>query len=191
MKNILPNLKFLLTILAFLWILEAVDIIVFHGMLDRFGIHPRHVSGLPGILLAPLLHGGFVHLASNSVPFIIFGMLIITGGRDEFVTVVLTTTLIAGAGTWLAAPSRTVHIGASGVVFGMFGYLLLKGYFTKKLIPIVVSIAIAVLYGGLLRGVLPAQPGVSWQSHLFGFIGGVLCARLMAKKIRYREEHRI
>lgn len=187
MKQILQSAKFLLTILAFLWILEGIDTILLGGILDNFGIHPRQIVGLPAIFLAPFLHGGFFHLASNSLPFLIFGMLCITDGMDEFITVVLSAMLISGIGTWLMAPSDTVHIGASGVIFGMFGYLLMKGFFTRKFFPILISLIVAIAYGGLIRGVLPTQPGISWQSHLFGFVGGVLCARLMAKKLKMRE----
>lgn len=183
-RDHLKNSVHMLTmLLIFMWLLEAIDILLFQNSLDSFGIRPRTLSGLPGIALAPFLHAGFVHLASNTAPFFIFGLLCMAGGIGEFCTVVVSTALISGTGTWLTAPAGTVHIGASGIIFGMFGYLLLKGIFTRRFFPLLLSIAVATLYGGMIRGILPAHPGISWQSHFFGFAGGIVYARLTAHKV--------
>jgi membrane associated rhomboid family serine protease len=183
-KNLIDHSKLLLSIIGILIIIEVADFLIFHGSLDRFGIQPRDVGWLPGILFAPFLHGGFVHLANNSVPFFVLGLICIAGGKDEFYTVIVFTILVSGIGTWLVGSYGSVHIGASGVVFGLFGYLLLRGFFTRKVIPVLISIGVALTYGGMIYGVLPNQPGVSWEAHLFGFVGGVLCAYLMANRIK-------
>ncbi len=186
MKNhpVREPVRLLFIIVFFMWMLEGVDTLLIGGALDSFGIKPRTTEGLLGILLAPFLHGGFHHLTANTLPFLILGFLCMSGGTEEFLTVFVSTALISGTATWLTAPASTVHIGASGTIFGMFGYLLFRGIFNRRLFSLVLSITAALLYGGMIRGVLPAQPGISWQSHLFGFLGGIVCARIMARKIR-------
>ena len=100
----------------------------------------------------------------------------------DFWIVTLLTTIIGGLGVWLFGPTNSVHIGASILIFGYLGFLLLRGYFQKQIISICVSILIFCLYGGLIIGLLPSQPGISWQGHLFGFLGGALAARLLKAK---------
>lgn len=170
---------------ATMWGVEIVDAFVFGGGLDGFGIHPRQVDGLAGIPLAPFLHGGFQHLAGNTLPFLLFGWLILLHGVRDFVVVTLLGILVAGLGTWLiGAPG--VHIGASGVVFGYFGFLLLRGWFRRSVGSILLSLLLGIAYGGLLFGVLPGQAGISWEGHLFGFLGGALAAKLLAGRDRRR-----
>lgn len=176
--------QIVLTLLAILWFIEIADLLILGGNLDGFGIRPRSLQGLAGIFIAPFLHGGISHLASNSMPFLVLSLLIISESRADYFAVSLVCTLSSGLGTWLIAPSNTVHVGASGVIFGYFGYLLFKGIFHKKIIPLAISILLLVYYGSMLFGVLPflTLPGISWQAHLFGFLGGVLCAKLTANK---------
>ncbi|MEJ7728677.1 MAG: rhomboid family intramembrane serine protease [Polyangiaceae bacterium] len=168
--------------LALLWVLEIVDQLFLHGSLDQLGIRPRTLTGLRGILLAPLLHGGFAHLVSNSVPLLVLGWMVMLRETRHIFPVTALATLVGGLGVWLVGAPGSVHIGASIVVFGYLGYLLLRGWFERSLWSIVGSLFVAVLYGGLVLGVLPGQAGVSWEGHLFGFLGGVLAARLMRKK---------
>jgi len=167
--------------LAVMWIVQLVNAVTLHA-LDRFGIHPRELSGLLGILFAPFLHGGFGHLMANTVPFLIFGWLILLHDVSDFVIVSLLAMLVGGLGTWLTGAPGSVHIGASGVIFGYFGFLLLRGWFRRSFGAILLSLAMGILYGGLLFGVLPGQSGISWQGHLFGFLGGGLSAYLLARK---------
>jgi membrane associated rhomboid family serine protease len=167
--------------LAVMWIVQLVNAVTLHA-LDRFGIHPREVSGLLGIVFAPFLHGGFGHLMANTVPFLVFGWLILLHDVRDFVIVSLLAMLVGGLGTWLTGAPGSVHIGASGVIFGYFGFLLLRGWFRRSFGAILLSLAMGILYGGLLFGVLPGQSGISWQGHLFGFLGGVLSAYLLARK---------
>jgi membrane associated rhomboid family serine protease len=102
---------------ALMWAVEVVDVVAGHR-LDSYGIHPRDVDGLPEILSAPFLHAGFGHLISNTLPFAVMGAAIALGGLARVALVTLLVTVVSGLGTWLVAPSNSVHLGASGVVFG-------------------------------------------------------------------------
>ena len=164
-----------------MWAIQCVNFFL-GGSLNQFGIVPRTQSGLIGILFAPFLHANFAHLITNTVPFLTLGWFVMLRRTSDFFWVTSVSMLIGGFGTWLIAPSDTVHIGASGVIFGYLGFLISHGYFDRSLLPVLASIAITFLYGSLLWGVLPGQLGISWQGHLFGFIGGVIAARLIAKK---------
>lgn len=189
-KGILGELQTQITILggfiALLWILEIVDVFFLRGALNAYGIIPHNIIGLRGILFAPFLHGGFGHLMANTVPFLTLGWLIMLREISDFFAVTLITTLVSGLGVWLIAPPNTLHIGASGLIFGYLGFLLLRGYFERSAVAILLSLFVGVVYGSLIWGVLPLQYGISWQGHLFGFIGGGLAARLLARsKQRY------
>lgn len=163
--------------LAFMWGEEVVDTVL-DGRLDRFGIRPRQLDGLDGIVLAPFLHGGFGHLIANTLPFLLMGGAICLGSARRFVQVTLIVGLIGGVGTWLTGPASSVHIGASGLVFGYLTYLISRGLFARKVTYILGGIVAFLVYGGVLWGLLP-RPGVSWQGHLFGALGGVAAARLL------------
>jgi membrane associated rhomboid family serine protease len=167
-------------LLAIMWVLEVLDIVA--GDLDGYGIAPRQVSGLDGIIWAPFLHVSFGHLIANTVPFVIMGGLIALANVRRFLAVFAVTAVVSGLGTWLTGGAGTVHLGASGVVFGFLGYLLARGLFDRKLSSIALGIAVGLGYGGLLFGVLPSDPSVSWQAHLFGFIGGVIAASQLARR---------
>lgn len=172
------HLVLLFGFLGVMWIEEIVDLIPFLD-LDQFGIHPRSSWGLAGILFAPFLHGGFEHLAVNTLPFLLLGGLVLLGGVRLFWQVTIFTILMGGFAVWLFAAKWSNHIGASGLIFGYLGFLLARGIFERSVIWILVAGAILVTYGGLLMGLLPFQPGISWEGHLFGFLSGVLVARLL------------
>jgi membrane associated rhomboid family serine protease len=166
-----------------MWMTEVVDQIGF-GDLDEYGIHPRDAGGLPEILSAPFLHVGFGHLISNTAPFLVMGAAIALGGLVRVALVTLIVTLISGLGTWLIASSNSVHLGASGVVFGYATYLVSRGLFSRRLTELAVGALVVVIWGfGLVQGLLP-QERISWQAHLFGAIGGVVAATLFAKRGR-------
>lgn len=165
-----------------MWVLELADLLFFGGALDAYGIKPRSVDGLDGVVLSPFLHGGLAHLANNSVPFVVLGLLVFLSGLRNFVVTTLLSLFVGGFGVWLAGSPGTVHIGASGVVFGYLGYLLLRGYFSRSAGAILLSLLLVVLYGGALWGLLPLQTGVSWTAHLFGFLGGALSAYLLHRR---------
>ena len=164
-----------------MWTTFAVNTLV-GGALSRFGIVPRTESGLLGILFAPFLHANLNHLIANTIPFTLFGWLIMVRNRQDFVPVTLISMLSAGLFAWAFGAPNSVHIGASGVVFGFLGYLLLSGWYARNFASIALSVGVAVLWGGTVAGVLPGTPGVSWQGHLGGFLGGVLAARWLARK---------
>ncbi len=168
---------------ALMWATECVNFFL-GGRLNQFGILPREVIGLRGIVFAPFLHADFAHLIANTIPFICLGWVVLLRGTNNFFTVTLIVMLIGGLGTWLISSAGTVHIGASGVVFGYLGFLMSRGYFERSLVSIVLSIVVGFFYGGYLWGVLPGRMGISWQGHLFGFMGGVLAARYVARKTR-------
>ena len=166
-------------IVAFLWIVEVIDTIDKHR-LDAWGVRPHTLVGLRGIVFAPFLHSGFGHLIGNTVPFALLGLVVLTGGVPRFFAVTAVVAVTSGAGTWFLGQSNQVHIGASGVVFGYLGYLVSRGFFERKLGQIAAGVLVALVYGGMIWGVLPNQRGVSWQGHFFGLLGGVLAARLLA-----------
>lgn len=166
-----------------LWVIELVDWLLFRGSLDALGIRPRTLAGLWGILLAPLLHGSFKHLAANTVPFLVLGWLILSTRRlQNFLTISLVIVLVSGLGTWLIGPRFSVHLGASGLIFGYLGFLLLVGYFERSFRSIALAVVVFFLYGSLIWGILPFAEGVSWQAHLFGLVGGGIAAYLTANQ---------
>ena len=177
------KIKTLLTLVIIMWGVLFLNFFIFNNSLLGYGIVPRTISGLRGILFAPFLHANRLHLASNTVPFLILGYLSMRNGTGEFYSVFIVSMVTSGLGTWITGSSGTVHIGASGIVFGLFGYLLLKGYFQRKPLSIMTSVLVAFLYGGMIFGILPRYPGVSWQCHLFGFLGGVFSAKAMSRRI--------
>jgi len=166
---------------ALMWIVEVFDLV--SGLrLDRYGIEARDTDGLLGILAAPFLHAGLGHLAANTVPLLLLGFVIALGGAVQVVLVTVIVALVGGLGTWLLAPASSLHIGASGIVFGYAGYLLSRGFFTRRLRDFLLAAVIVVFWGGaLLGGLLPAA-GISWQGHLFGALGGVVAGRALARR---------
>lgn len=168
--------------ILFLWLMEIVDQLIFGGGLDGFGIRPRTVDGLQGILFAPTLHSDFSHLMANTIPLLVLGWFVLLRGTRTFVVVTVVVVLVSGLGTWLIGPARSIHIGASGLVFGYFGYLLLNSWFERSLKSVMWAVLVFFLYGSLMWGVLPQGNGISWQGHLFGFIGGGVAAYLLNKR---------
>lgn len=188
-RSIADELKLQIFILgscvALAWGLEIFDLFFlkggynFRGGLDQFGIIPRNPIGLRGILFAPFLHGGLGHLISNTIPFLVLGWLVMLRETTDFFVVSILSALVSGLGTWLLGATGT-HLGASGVIFGYLGYLLARGYFERSMVAIAMSLFVGTLYGSLIWGLLPLQQGISWEGHLFGFLGGILSAKLLA-----------
>jgi membrane associated rhomboid family serine protease len=164
-----------------LWVLEIVDSATGHP-LDAYGVQPRSEDGLVGVLVAPMLHFGFDHLVSNTVPVAVLGFLaLVTGiGRGLLATAIIW--VVGGVGVWLFAGAQTTHAGASVLVFGWIVYLVVRGFLTGRRSEILIGVAVFLLYSGALLGVLPGQPGVSWQGHLFGAIGGAIAARATSRR---------
>lgn len=162
-----------------LWMIEFVDYVLGNS-LDDEGVRPRDDEGLIGIVFAPLLHAGWDHLIANTLPLLVLGFLVFLSGIGRALAATAVIWVVGGLGTWLIAPEHTVHIGASVIVFGWLTYLILRGIFARSEVQIALGAVVLVLYGGALIGVLPGQPGVSWQGHLFGAIGGGLAAWWLA-----------
>lgn len=164
-----------------LWVLEVVDTIANHR-LDGLGVRPRDDDGLLGILFAPLLHYGWGHLEANTLPVLLLGFLALASGLRRGLAATAIIWVIGGVGTWLVAPEHTVHLGASVLIFGWLVYLILRGFFARRVGETLLGLVLLVAYGSLLWGVLPGQPGISWQGHLFGALGGAVAARSLRQR---------
>ena len=186
------QVKLLAGLVAIFWIIVILNemfldrtLVIANGCslnrgLNALGIAPHSFTGLRGILFAPFLHGGFYHVAANTAPFIVLGWFVMLRNISDFYFVSVMSALVGGLGTWLVGRPCTVHVGVSGVIFGYLGYLLFRGYFERSFVAIAISVAIAIAYGGMIWGVLPTRAYISWEGHLFGFIGGILAAKLLS-----------
>jgi membrane associated rhomboid family serine protease len=162
-------------LVGLLWLLEAVDQ-ASGNALDSYGIEPRSGEGVFEVFTAPFLHVGWAHLAANTVPFFVLGVIVLLDGWRRWLTVTLWIVVCSGAMVWLIAPAGSVTLGASGVIFGWLTYLLVRGLYTRAPGQIALGVVLLLFYGGLLLGLLPTDTGVSWQAHLGGAIGGVRAA---------------
>jgi membrane associated rhomboid family serine protease len=176
---------FMLVSTAALYVVEVADTLS-GGTLEREGgIYPLQLDGLDGVLFAPLLHAGLPHLITNTVPFLVLGFLAMAGGFRQFVMVTATIWILGGLGVWLTGGYGSgYHIGASGLIFGWLVFLLTRGFFARSGLQILLAVGLFLVWGGILFGVLPGQPGISWQAHLFGALAGLLAARLAVRADR-------
>lgn len=182
-----------ITVVSFvvlLYVIELFDSLSNHR-LDDNGIRPLETDGLTGIVFAPLLHANWDHLIANTVPALILGFLMTLAGMSRFIFATAIIWILGGFGTWLignlgahcpyvGVTCETNHIGASGLIFGWLAFLIVFGFFTRKVWEIVVGVVVLFVYGGVLLGLLPGTPGVSWQGHLCGAIAGVVAAYLLS-----------
>ncbi len=164
-----------------LWVLEAVDVIS-HGSLDGLGIEPRQAGQLWDIVPAAFIHFSFSHVAANSVPLLVLGFFAALGAIGRFLSVALLIIVVSGLGVWFIAPAGSNTAGASGLIFGLFAYLLVRGFVDQRPLDIALGAVVAVVYGSILWGVLPSDTHVSWQGHLFGLAGGVLAAFVFRRR---------
>ena len=172
----------LVALIAVMWAVEVVDLVA--GDLDSAGIRPRDADGLVGVAAAPFLHGGFGHLIGNTIPFVVLGAAIALGGLARIAAVTAIVAVVGGLGTWLTAPAGTIHIGASGLVFGFAAYLVARGAYSRRPLHVVGGLAVLAVFGTTLLSGLVPTPGVSWQGHLFGAVGGLVAARLLDRARR-------
>ena len=169
----------LLVPLAVMWFVRLLDSFTPDGFSAAgYGIVPRSWDGLSGIAAAPFIHSSWAHLIANSIPFAVLGSFILINGAGEFFFVFFVCAVVAGAGTWLFAAPNTMHVGASGVVLGFMGFLLFRSVFDRKITSFIITIAVAVLYASALATSLIPREDISWTNHFFGFLGGIIAARL-------------
>jgi len=173
----------MVALLGVLWAVEVLDQ-ASGNVLDGYGIRAREVEGLPEILTAPFLHAGWEHLASNSVPFLVLGFLVLLSGLARWLVSTLASVVSSGLFAWALTPAGTIVLGASGLIFGWLTYLIARGLWSRRPGQVALGLVVLFLYGGLIWGVLPGVPGVSWQAHLGGAVGGVLAARHLHRRAR-------
>jgi membrane associated rhomboid family serine protease len=166
-------------IVALMWLVEVINTLD-SNQLGTDGIWPRNLDHLWGIFTAPFLHASFQHLIANTIPFVFMGLIIALRGAARLAMVTLIVILIGGLGTWLVAPAGSITVGASGVVFGYATYLLTRGLFDRSALEILTGVIVGVIWGGALLSSVVPHPGVSWQAHVAGGIGGIVAAWLLA-----------
>ena len=166
--------KIALGFVALIWLVALLN----WGLdleLERFGVRPRQLTGLPGILFAPLLHGGFSHLFANSLPLLVLGTVMLHLYPNSALKVIPAVYLGTGIAVWLFARA-SVHLGASGLVYGLVTYIFVAGLIRRDKRAIAASLLVSFLYGTLAWGVFPIQPGVSWETHLAAALIGLALA---------------
>ncbi|WP_035699684.1 rhomboid family intramembrane serine protease [Glycomyces tenuis] len=169
-------------LIAAMWLLLLADWTT-PGALTDWGITPRSLDGLvPGLVAAPFLHAGAGHLISNMVPLAVMGTIAALRDWRACWIALAAITVVSGLGVWLTSPAGSVTVGASGLVFGLFGYLLGRGLFVRRFGDIAIGVLLILVYGSMIWGVFPSQPHISWQAHLFGFLGGLATAFALARR---------
>lgn len=172
-------------LVAGIWLLELLSFYIGGGRhsqaLEQLGILPRRLSELSDIFTAPFVHKNFDHVMANTVPLAVLGALTALRGLWRLAVVSLIVIVVGGLGAWLISPPFANTLGASILVFGYFGYLLAHGFIDRSPMALVIAVLVAVLYGSMIVLVLPVQPEISWQGHLFGLLGGVLAAWLLRR----------
>jgi membrane associated rhomboid family serine protease len=167
----------LLLFVAALWIIRTLDAFHAGGSVAGMGVVPRSTSHLTGIVTAPFIHASWGHLVSNTLPLLLLGWLVALEGAAEWMTVTVFCALTAGLGSWLFGSGGN-HVGASGIVFGYVGYLLFRGWYDRKPAAILVTLLVAAMYGTTLLWSIIPRGGISWTAHAFGFLGGLIAARV-------------
>ena len=164
----------------FLWMIKTFEVILDFNLLE-YGILPRNIFGLPGILFSPFIHGGFVHLFSNSIPLLVLGTGMIYLYPKSSIYVLPIVYILGGLGVWLFA-RQSSHIGASGLVYGLAGFIFTSGLVRRDARAMALSLIVVFLYGGMVWGIMPLEEGISFESHLSSAVVGIVCALLFRKK---------
>ena len=168
--------------LALIWALQVFNWADGYRLDADFGIWPQHLSRLPDIFIAPFLHANWQHIEGNSLPLFVLGVLAAYRSIARFLLVSLIVLVTSGMAVWLFQSSNEVTVGASGLIFGYFGYVLVRGFLDRNLIDIGIGAVAGVLYWTILQVALPGTPGVSWIGHLGGLVGGILAAWIVRSR---------
>ncbi|MCP4134477.1 MAG: rhomboid family intramembrane serine protease [bacterium] len=179
---IFASIKTIGTFIVVLWVIFFVSKLFNF----RYGISPRSVAGLPGIFLAPFFHKNLQHIVSNSITLFFLGTLVLSLERRRFLMISFFIILGSGIGIWIFGRAniggyKTAHMGISGLIYGYLGYAMALGIFKRKVVPVIISIIVFLLYGGALWGIVPGNPLISWEGHLFGLLSGIGMARFNYK----------
>ena len=187
------SLRFPFIMIVMMWVIHLIKVVTNISFV-QLGIYPQHIEGLKGIVTAPLIHGDWGHLISNTVPLAVLSSIIFIFYRRVAVRSFLLIYLFTGLAVWLFAREYTPtgnpiwHIGASGVVYGLLSFVFWNGVFRKSFKAIALALVILVMYSGYFLGIVPNQPGISWESHLFGALVGIAVSYLFKDSIERDEE---
>lgn len=188
MKAFKAQLKTQFTIIGvfviIFWAIEIINRTFFQDYFDYYGIIPRTIVGLRGVIFAPFLHADYGHLIANTIPFIILSWFVMLQKINDFFWVTISAMFFGGIGVWVFAQPNSVTVGASILIFGYLGFLLSRGFFENNAPSIGLSLLVFFLYGGMIWGVFPSSPHISWLGHLFGFLGGIISAKVISDKRR-------
>ena len=167
----------LLALVGVVWAVSLIGLFLMPAVTYQLGLVPRRWDGLVGILGMPFVHGSVGHLLANTVPLLFFGAMLVGRSVRYFFGVTAIIAVLGGAALWLFG-RQALHIGASGVVFGLFGFLVVRGLYERRLSSIAIAALVTLVYGGMIFGILPRGDHVSWEAHLFGLLAGVGLARV-------------
>ncbi|MEL6118178.1 MAG: rhomboid family intramembrane serine protease [Pseudomonadota bacterium] len=180
--TVLKRFTALFLFVGALWLIQAINSASNYALNGSFGLVPRDLAGLDGVLGMPFLHVSYEHLISNTAPLVMMGALLAATATRALVRVNTIIIVLGGVLVWLLG-SHAIHIGASGLIFGWFGFLVARGLVDRSPVTLASSAAIAVIYGSMVWGVLPGQEGISWEAHLFGCFAGVVAALVVRSHV--------
>lgn len=173
-KTTFSNLKIVINLILIIWLVEIANLLSGHSFY-RFGLYPRRIDGLPGIITFTFIHGSLQHILFNTIPLFVLGSLAAINGKKEFIRTTAFIILAGGLLLWIFGRS-SYHVGASLLIFGYFGYLIANAWHKKTATAIIAALVTIVFYGGLIYGIFPTQSYISWEGHLFGLFAGLIAA---------------
>ncbi len=178
LANAMERLWGLFAFVVAIWVVEVLNLVSGYQLNQWFGLVPRRIGGLDGIVLMPLLHGSVAHAAANTGPLLVLGAVLKLSATRPMLPVNAVIVGLGGALVWVFG-GFAVHVGASGLIFGWFAFLVARGVVDRHPVQLAISAGVAVVYGAMIWGVLPGQEGISWEAHLFGAVAGVVAAFLV------------
>ena len=179
LRNLRNALIVMGAFLALIWILQVVNVADHYQLDQEYGILPRNVGRLGDIFTAPFLHASWAHIEGNSVPLFVLGVAAAYRGLVRFFAVTVFVAITSGLAVWLFQSGSSVTIGASGIIFGYFGYVLVRGIFDRNWVDLAVGVLAGAAYYSILAVAIPGTPGISWLAHLGGLVGGLSAGWLL------------